>query len=132
MVHISSQQQRRKGFCVCLNFQSRSGYSTLRMRIIHRAGARTHQTVNEVRTGWGLAREIGNLFSKMAGEISDVNLMESPPDKVVLVGDVGVGKTSLFMRFKTGHFVEGTTHNPREGEFRKKWTINGNEVSVSF
>ena len=69
---------------------------------------------------------------KMAGEISDVNLMESPPDKVVLVGDVGVGKTSLFMRFKTGHFVEGTTHNPREGEFRKKWTINGKEVSVSF
>lgn len=89
-------------------------------------------TPDEVRTRWGLAREIGNLVSKMAGEISDVNLMESPPDKVVLVGDVGVGKTSLFMRFKTGHFVEGTTHNPREGEFRKKWTINGNEVSVSF
>lgn len=68
----------------------------------------------------------------MAGEISDVNLMESPPDKVVLVGDVGVGKTSLFMRFKTGRFVEGTTHNPREGEFKKKWTLNGKEVSVSW
>lgn len=68
----------------------------------------------------------------MAGEISDVNLMESPQDKAVLVGDVGVGKTSLFMRFKTGRFVEGTTHNPREGEFRKKWTLNGKEVSVSW
>ena len=68
----------------------------------------------------------------MAGEISDVNLMESPPDKAVLVGDVGVGKTSLFMRFKTDRFVEGTTHNPKEGEFRKKWTISGREVSVSW
>ena len=62
---------------------------------------------------------------------ADVNLMESPPDKVVLVGDVGVGKTTLFMRFKSGEFVEITTHNPREGEYHKKWTIDSNEVSVS-
>lgn len=94
----------------------------------HSSCRRAHSPDVRARGRWGLAREI----AKMAGEISDVNLMESPPDKVVLVGDVGVGKTSLFMRFKTGHFVEGTTHNPREGEFRKKWTINGNEVSVSF
>ena len=48
---------------------------------------------------------------------TDVNLMESPPDKVVLVGDVVVGETSLFMRFKTGHFVERNMYNPRESEF---------------
>lgn len=67
----------------------------------------------------------------MSVEVSDVNLMESPPDKVVLVGDVGVGKTSLFLRFKTGEFSESTTHNPREGEYHKEWQLGGSDVSVS-
>ena len=67
----------------------------------------------------------------MSVEVGDVNLMESPPDKVVLVGDVGVGKTSLFLRFKTGEFSENTSHNPREGEYHKKWQLDDNEVSVS-
>lgn len=76
---------------------------------------------------------LDQLASSMAArdEDSDVNLMESPPDKVVLVGDVGVGKTTIFMRFKTGEFVEGTTHNPRAGEHHKSWNIGGREVSVS-
>ena len=64
-------------------------------------------------------------------EPSDVNLMESPPDKVVLVGDVGVGKTTLFMYFKTGKFLESTSHNPREGEYHKSWTVDQREVSVN-
>ena len=67
----------------------------------------------------------------MANVDMDVNLMESPPDKVVLVGDVGVGKTTLFLRFKTGDFVETTSHNPREGEYRKRWVIGDKEVTVS-
>ncbi len=61
-----------------------------------------------------------------------VNFMESPPDKVVLVGDVGVGKTTLFMRYRTGEFIEHTTHNPRLGEYHKKWKIEDGEVSVSL
>ena len=61
----------------------------------------------------------------------EVNLMESPPDKAVLVGDVGVGKTSLFVRFKTGEFSDNVSHNPREGEYQKKWTVEGRDVSVS-
>lgn len=62
----------------------------------------------------------------------DVNLMECPPDKAVLVGDVGVGKTSLFVRFKTGEFSEDVSHNPREGEYQKKWPVKGKEISVSL
>ena len=67
----------------------------------------------------------------MSMEVSGTNLMESPPDKVVLVGDVGVGKTSLFLRFKTGDFSENTSHNPREGEYHKQWQLADSEVSVS-
>ena len=63
--------------------------------------------------------------------MDDVNLMESTPDKAVLVGDVGVGKTSLFVRFKTGKFPDSPSHNPRDGEYQKKWNINGRDVSVS-
>ena len=60
------------------------------------------------------------------------NLTDSIRDKVVLVGDVGVGKTSLFLRFKTGEFKETTSHNPREGEFRKEWRVGGTDVSVGI
>ena len=60
------------------------------------------------------------------------SLTDSVPDKVVLVGDVGVGKTSLFLRFKTGQFQETTpSHNPRDGEHQKEWTVGGKKVSVS-
>ena len=60
------------------------------------------------------------------------SLTESVPDKVVLVGDVGVGKTSLFLRFKTGQFQQTTpSHNPRDGECQKEWTLGTTKVSVS-
>ena len=60
------------------------------------------------------------------------SLTESVPDKVVLVGDVGVGKTSLFMWFKTGQFHQTTpSHNPRDGEHQKEWTLGTRKVSVS-
>lgn len=60
------------------------------------------------------------------------SLTESVPDKVVLVGDVGVGKTSIFLRFKTGKFRETTpSHNPRDGEYQKEWQVAGSTVSVS-
>ena len=60
------------------------------------------------------------------------SLTESVLDKVVLVGDVGVGKTSMFLRFKTGEFQETTpSHNPRDGEHQKEWKAKGTDVSVS-
>ena len=62
---------------------------------------------------------------------SDSSLSESIPDKVVLVGDVGVGKTSLFVRFETGKFKESTSHDPRKGEVRKEWNVDNSIVAVS-
>lgn len=71
-------------------------------------------------------------MSEDSSAATGASLTESVPDKVVLVGDVGVGKTSIFLRFKTGKFQETTpSHNPREGEWRKEWSVAGSTVSVS-
>lgn len=54
-------------------------------------------------------------------------------NKVVLLGDSGVGKTSLFTRFKRGIFVEksGGKQMRTEAEHEKTMTIDGKEISVS-
>ena len=57
-----------------------------------------------------------------------------PRDKVVLVGNPGVGKSTIFQRFKTGRFVreQELTHHDKEGqEYRKTWAVGEEEVSVS-
>ena len=58
-------------------------------------------------------------------------LLNTAFDKVVLVGDVGVGKTSIFNRFTTGEFKEANGSQNRMAEYQKKWQLNGAEVSVS-
>ena len=70
-------------------------------------------------------------ISREMSQSSDSSLSESIPDKVVLVGDVGVGKTSLFVRFETGQFKESTSHDPRKGEVRKEWNVGNSTVAVS-
>ena len=54
--------------------------------------------------------------------------------KVVLVGDLEVGKTTLFNRFKLGEFVEsGDERQTRqEAEHHKTWEYKGEQFSVSI
>ena len=59
--------------------------------------------------------------------LADNLLANNAPDKVILVGDVGVGKTSIFTRFFTGEFKPVG----KEAEIQKTWLINDVEVSVS-
>lgn len=59
-------------------------------------------------------------------------LLSSACDKVVLVGDVGVGKTTIFNRFSKGEFVESSgSTTSHSADVQKKWYLNGKEVSVS-
>ena len=56
-----------------------------------------------------------------------------PRDKVVLIGNPGVGKSTIFQRFKTGKFVppEKLNHHDKEGhECYKAWTVGDTPVSV--
>ena len=53
------------------------------------------------------------------------------PNKVVLVGNEAVGKTSIFLRFKTGRFNETTSKTRYDSEHLKEWRVNGTPVKVS-
>lgn len=56
---------------------------------------------------------------------------ENDSNKVVLVGDFGVGKTTIFTRFKTGK-SEGVSLNTRkECECSRTLTVDGQSMPVS-
>ena len=54
--------------------------------------------------------------------------------KVVLVGDVEVGKTTLFNRFKLGRFVDSGDEKQtrQQAEHSKTWEYEGETYSVSL
>lgn len=52
--------------------------------------------------------------------------------KVVLIGDFGVGKTSIFTRFQTGVFpVKPPDETRREAECKKILNVDGSRFEVS-
>ena len=62
-----------------------------------------------------------------------VPMDKKPPlDKVVLVGSPGVGKSTIFQRFRTGKFVAADQFSHRDrAEHSKEWTVSETKVSVS-
>lgn len=54
-------------------------------------------------------------------------------NKVVLIGDPEVGKTTMFTRFKTGQFSENVESQTRkEADCKKSVMVDGKEVVVSI
>ena len=52
-------------------------------------------------------------------------------NKIVLIGDLGVGKTSIFNRFKSGQFSENAAPQTRkEADCKKTIIVDGKEVTV--
>ena len=57
---------------------------------------------------------------------------ECTKNKVVLIGDHLVGKTSLFTRFKADTFFDDLPSQTRkEAEHMKAWKHNGEDLCVS-
>ena len=53
--------------------------------------------------------------------------------KIVLLGDVGVGKTSIFNRLKTGRFIQpSTTVGQGTDQFVYTTTIGEDSLIVSY
>lgn len=60
-------------------------------------------------------------------------MTESHRYKIILLGEVGVGKTSLFCRIMTGRFHDNQSEPTLRGDcFEKSMTVDGDEIRVSF
>ena len=57
-----------------------------------------------------------------------------PEQKVILCGEYGVGKSSLFRRFTTNKFITSTDRKSTLGldHYDKHFDVNGTDVRVSF
>lgn len=56
----------------------------------------------------------------------------SASEKVVLVGDFGVGKSTIFTRFKTGAAEDVTLNTRKECEHTSELLVDGEKTSVSL
>ena len=75
-----------------------------------------------------------NVLSLFIVIIMSVPVGETPPeDKVVLVGNPGVGKSTIFQFFRTGKFVHADqlSHHDK-AEHTKEWIVSGSKRSVSI
>ena len=55
----------------------------------------------------------------------------SKSEKIVLVGDFGVGKSTIFTRFKTGAAKDVTLNTRKECECTRDLLVDGTKTSVS-
>ena len=59
-------------------------------------------------------------------------MADKEDNKVVLIGDPEVGKTSIFTKFKTGEFpLELDQQTRKEADCKKSIMVGGKEVTVS-
>lgn len=59
------------------------------------------------------------------------NASRGPTYKVVLLGELGVGKTSLFRRIKDNTFDEFSTATPGIDSCTKSMKVDGDSITVS-
>ena len=52
--------------------------------------------------------------------------------KVVLLGEVNVGKTSVFQRLRTGRFAEWSATTIGLDQFEKEYEVDGKKVKVGL
>jgi small GTP-binding protein len=63
---------------------------------------------------------------------TEESMTDYEANKVVLLGDEDVGKTSMFLRFKTERFVETTSSTKYQAEHYKEWAVNGTPVRMKL
>ncbi len=52
-------------------------------------------------------------------------------EKIVLLGDYGVGKSTIFTRFKTGAAKDVTLNTRKECESTRELMVDGKKIAVS-
>ena len=58
-------------------------------------------------------------------------MADKEENKIALIGDFGVGKTSIFNRFKTGTFSENVEQQTRkQADCTETVTVDGKDVTV--
>ncbi len=60
------------------------------------------------------------------------NAARGPTYKVVLLGELGVGKTSLFRRIKDNSYDEFSTATPGIDSCTKTMKVDGSTITVSL
>ncbi len=101
----------------------------LALQVEHTSSTLVHRTTDfRVYKNWQYQKAICSMTVSTAA----ITFVDFPTDKVTLAGNCGVGKTTLFLWFKEGRFVEDVRTVTMDGEYQKRWHLEEEEeVSVS-
>ena len=80
-----------------------------------------------------ILRAYGSPYVSDRRLVMSFSVGDAPPgNKVVLVGNPGVGKSTIFQYFKTGRFVPTSQLNHHDkAEHTKEWMVEGVSRTVS-